>query len=69
MSGPWSTPERQALRESAARFTEREIVPHLAGWEDAGEVPRELHKRAADAGLLGVGYPETVGGQGGTVVY
>ena len=64
----WSTPERMALRESATRFAEREIVPYLAEWEDAGEVPRELHKRAADAGLLGVGFPEAVGGQGGTVV-
>ena len=68
MSDAWETPERQALRATATRFTEREIVPHLAGWEDAGEVPRALHERAANAGLLGVGYPESVGGQGGTVV-
>lgn len=68
MNDGWATPERHALRESAARFTEREILPHLAEWEDAGEVPRELHKRAAGIGLLGVGYPESIGGQGGTVV-
>ena len=40
------------------RFTEREIVPHLADWERAGEVPRELHRQAAARlGLLGVGVP------------
>ena len=50
------------------RFTEREIVPHLADWERAGEVPRELHAKAAKLGLLGVGYPEEVGGGGGTLV-
>ncbi|MGH1564077.1 acyl-CoA dehydrogenase family protein [Mumia sp. DW29H23] len=68
MTGPydaWSTPERKALRESATRFTRTEIVPHLAEWEDAGEIPRELHKRAAAAGLLGIGFPEDVGGEGG----
>lgn len=68
MTDAWSTPERRALREAATRFTEREITPHLADWENAGEVPRELHKRAAEAGLLGVGFPETVGGQGGDAI-
>lgn len=64
----WDTDERRALRASARRFTEAEIVPHLAGWEEAGALPRELHRSAADAGLLGVGFPEEVGGQGGTAV-
>jgi acyl-CoA dehydrogenase len=62
---PWRTPERQALRASARRFTEREVLPHLADWEDAGLVPRELHVAASKAGLLGIGFPEEVGGQGG----
>lgn len=65
MSADWNSPERRALREVARRFTEREVVPHLAGWEDAGEVPRSLHASASKAGLLGVGFPEALGGQGG----
>jgi acyl-CoA dehydrogenase len=68
MTGSWSTPERQALRETARRFTEREIVPHLPTWEDEGALPRELHAATAKAGLLGVGFPEAVGGQGGDAV-
>jgi acyl-CoA dehydrogenase len=56
------------LRDLVRRFTEREIVPHLAEWERAGEVPRELHAKAAKLGLLGIGYPEEVGGGGGTVL-
>jgi acyl-CoA dehydrogenase len=64
----WTTPERVALRESAAEFVRREVAPHLAAWEDAGEVPRALHRAAADAGLLGVGVAEEVGGQGGDLV-
>ena len=64
----WDTDERRALRASARRFTEAEIVPHLAAWEEAGALPRELHRKAAAAGLLGVGFPEEVGGQGGTAI-
>jgi acyl-CoA dehydrogenase len=61
----WQTPERQALRTLARDFTEREIVPHLDQWERDGVLPRELHEKAAAAGLLGVAFPEAAGGQGG----
>ena len=57
-----------ALREPVRRFTEREIVPHLADWERAGEVPRSLHKAAGELGLLGAAFPESVGGGGGTLL-
>lgn len=61
----WNTPERTALRAVVRDFTTREVLPHLDEWEAAGELPRDLHKRAADAGLLGVAFPESAGGQGG----
>ena len=64
----WDTEERRALRASARRFTEAEVVPNLAAWEDAGALPRELHRKAAAADLLGVGFPEEVGGSGGTPI-
>jgi len=62
------TDERIALRESARRFTEREIIPHLDEWEETGELPRSLHRATAAAGLLAVGYPEAVGGDGGDLL-
>jgi acyl-CoA dehydrogenase len=65
---PFATDERRALRALAADFTRREIVPHLAGWEADGELPRSLHRRAADAGLLGLGIDEPLGGSGGDLV-
>jgi acyl-CoA dehydrogenase len=68
INDPWRTGERLALRELVAEFTEREIVPHLAAWEEAGEVPRELHRKAAAVGLLGAGFPEKVGGSGGDLI-
>ncbi len=64
----FDTPERLALRESARRFAEREIAPNMPEWEEAGRLPRELHASAAKAGLMGVSFPEEVGGQGGDIV-
>ncbi|MFC6236646.1 acyl-CoA dehydrogenase family protein [Longivirga aurantiaca] len=64
----WDTEERRLLRETVRRFSEREVLPHLAEWEAAGSVPRELHRKTAEAGLLGIGFPESVGGSGGTPI-
>jgi acyl-CoA dehydrogenase len=63
-----STGDRRELRDLVRRFTQREIVPYLAEWERAGEVPRALHAKAAKTGLLGVGYPEIIGGAGGDAI-
>jgi acyl-CoA dehydrogenase len=56
------TPEHADLRESIRRFVARELEPHAARWDEAGEYPRELHRRAAAAGVLGLGFPEVHGG-------
>jgi acyl-CoA dehydrogenase len=57
--------EHGALREQIRRFAEREIAPHAARWEEDEGFPRELYPAAAQAGFLGLGYPETCGGGGG----
>lgn len=67
-SNIWKTDERQALRSMVKEFTEKEVIPHLNRWEDEGVVPLSLHKRAADAGLLGISFDEKVGGSGGTPI-
>jgi acyl-CoA dehydrogenase len=59
------TAERAALAETVRDFTADQIAPNLDLWERDGELPRDLHKQAAALGLLGVGYPEEVGGSGG----
>ena len=64
----WDTPERQELRKTVRSFVERQILPHLDEWERDGELPRALHREAAELGLLGAGFPESVGGEGGDLV-
>jgi acyl-CoA dehydrogenase len=61
----WHTPEREQLRKTVRAFAEREVLPNVDEWERSGELPRELHRKAGDAGLLGAGLPEEVGGGGG----
>lgn len=65
---PFETTERRALRDTVQAFMAREVLPDLDAWEDAGQIPRSLHRAAADAGLLGIGFDEAVGGSGGDVV-
>jgi acyl-CoA dehydrogenase len=61
----WTTAERQQLRKTVRGFTEREILPHVDEWERIGELPRNLSRRAGEAGLLGIGFAEQFGGEGG----
>lgn len=61
----WNTPERDQLRKTVRAFAEREILPFAAEWERTGDIPRDLHLKAGEAGLLGASLPESVGGEGG----
>jgi hypothetical protein len=51
-----------AMSDTVKRFTLERIAPHVAAWDEAGEFPRELYREAASLGLLGLGYPEALGG-------
>lgn len=68
VADPYATEERRALAALVREFTAREVLPHLDAWERAGDVPRSLHRAAAEAGLLGLGFPEEYGGSGGDAV-
>ncbi|MEK6637838.1 MAG: acyl-CoA dehydrogenase family protein, partial [Pseudomonadota bacterium] len=59
---PYYDETHEALAQSVRHFVAREIAPHIDQWEAEGELPRALHKKAADAGILGLRYPEEYGG-------
>ena len=51
-----------AIAESVRRFIAAEAMPHIDAWEAARAIPDEFHRRAGEAGLLGLGLPEEYGG-------
>ena len=55
-------PSHELVRDSVRRFVEREIIPDIDQWEEAEGFPRELYLKAGAAGILGIGYPEALGG-------
>ncbi|MGZ4573741.1 MAG: acyl-CoA dehydrogenase family protein [Mycobacteriaceae bacterium] len=57
--------EHQALKESAAAFVDKEVIPHAAEWDRAEQVDRGIVAKLGRAGLLGLGVPEELGGSGG----
>jgi alkylation response protein AidB-like acyl-CoA dehydrogenase len=58
-----------ALRESLARFVEREM-PRAAAhdWDARNHFPRDVHRKLADLGVLGLTIPEEYGGVGRDIV-
>lgn len=50
------------LQITVARFARQAVAPHVPAWEEAGEFDRALYTQAAALGLLGLGYPEHLGG-------
>ncbi len=72
MSSPsyhFETDEHRALRDMVRRFAAENIAPHAEQWEEAEEFPRALSLEAGRAGLLGIGYPEELGGGGGDATH
>src|SRR5438093_1475592 len=58
------SPQHEEIRRTVRTFAEREIMPVADEMERSGEFPHDLVRRAAELGLLGVPYPEEVGGTG-----
>ena len=56
--------EHRVVQAAAADFAAREILPSAAALDHAGEFPREVIGKAAEAGLLGMTIPEAYGGSG-----
>jgi len=59
---PFYDETHEAVAQSVRKFMAAEVLPNIDQWEADGELPRELHKKAAAAGILGLNYPEEYGG-------
>ncbi len=59
---PAFSEEHERYRDTVRRFVAKEIIPYVNAWDEAEEFPRELYRKTAAAGILGVGFPEEYGG-------
>ncbi|MEM8924514.1 MAG: acyl-CoA dehydrogenase family protein [Actinomycetota bacterium] len=64
VSSPFYNDDHDAYRQVVRQFTENEITPHVHEWDLAGEVPRDLYKKAGAIGLFGDGFDAEYGGHG-----
>jgi acyl-CoA dehydrogenase len=60
------TEEQNALATTAREFTRKEIIPKASHYDETGEFPRDLLKRAWETGLMNIEIPDAYGGLGGT---
>ena len=58
------TDEQKMLKETVARFVEKEITPHAEEWDEEEAFPAEVFRAMGDLGLFGVSIPEEYGGSG-----
>jgi acyl-CoA dehydrogenase len=58
------TEEQKALVTTARDFARKEIIPVAARYDESGEFPREVFKRAWETGLMNAEVPEENGGVG-----
>lgn len=64
MTHPFETPQRKAFRQTVRRFVAEEVTPFVDEWDEQGEFPRELHRKAGALDLFGLGIDEEYGGLG-----
>jgi acyl-CoA dehydrogenase len=62
------TEEQEALVAAAREFTRKEIIPKAAHYDETGEFPREILKKAWDLNLMNIEIPSEYGGLGGSCV-
>ncbi|RTG94329.1 acyl-CoA dehydrogenase family protein [Thermus scotoductus] len=58
------TPEEKGIQKAARRFLEKEALPYIRDWWEAGVFPTHLIPRFAELGFLGPTLPPEYGGAG-----
>lgn len=58
------TEEQEQLRKEVRAFAEREVAPHVMEWDEKSEFPQAVVKKLGEMGLMGVIFPEELGGAG-----
>jgi len=56
------TDEQHLLRKSVREFAETEIRPNVMTWDESQHFPKELLPKLGELGLMGIQFPEALGG-------
>nr|WP_248679380.1 acyl-CoA dehydrogenase family protein [Sinimarinibacterium sp. CAU 1509] len=67
--GAYMTDELRMFQDTARRFMEAEVGPHVTRWDEQGCVDRELWNKAGELGLLCPSIPSEYGGGDGNFAF
>ncbi len=56
------TPEQEMLRKAMQDFAKRELLPKARQLDESGEFPRDIIKKIADLGVIGIVFPQEYDG-------
>ncbi len=63
------TEEHRIFRAAARKFFEKEVIPNMDAWEEAGRVPKSVWRKMGEQGFLCMNVPEAYGGLGADFLY
>jgi alkylation response protein AidB-like acyl-CoA dehydrogenase len=63
----FNTTEHDAIRATARRFVESELIPNAVRWDEQG-IPRSAFEAVGAMGFIGARYPQSIGGAGGDLL-
>ena len=69
MDGFRLSEEQELFRETVRRLVDEKVAPRATEIDEEDEFPWDMHRLFVDNELLGVGYPEDVGGSGGPIEF
>ena len=59
---PYYNDSHEEWAQTVRRFVEKEVTPYINQWEDEENVPLSLNVKAAEIGIIQMGFPEEYGG-------
>jgi len=61
-ASPYYNDSHRSFRLKVRNFVNKELIPFVHKWDEAGTYPAELHEKAYQAGIYGAVWPEQYGG-------
>jgi acyl-CoA dehydrogenase len=60
------TEEHRMFRDTLRKFVEKELIPHVEEWEEAGIVPKSVWKKMGSRDFWGRAFPNNTAGRART---